>query len=452
MPRTKKNKKITEPLSRPRGTRDLIGESFYKYEGFFERSAEIALYYGFKPIHTPLLENELVFTSGVGTNTDIVEKEMYSLKTKGGASLAMRPEGTAGIMRSYIENGMHADPQPVMFYYYGPFFRHNKPQLGRFREFFQFGIEVIGTSKSIADATIIQVTNTILSEAGVKNLCVLINSIGDDECRPDYIKELVAYYRKNLSRLCPHCKQRIKTNPLRLLDCKNEQCAPIKENAPEAITFLCDGCKTHFKEVLEYLDTMKIPYKIDHSLVRGIDYYTRTVFEIIADTENCSDDNDNKDGPPDNAEKKPTPAPLALASGGRYDNLARQLGSKQDISAVGAAIGVDRVLFAPGVRSTTPRIIKKSKIYFIQLGFEAKLKSLAIIEILRKAKIPVTHSLSKDKLSIQLAIAEKSNIPYVLIMGKKEAFENSVIVRNMNVRSQDTVMIDKLAEYLKKKI
>ena len=451
MPRTKKNKKITEPLSRPRGMRDLIGESFYKYEGFFERSSEIAVYYGFKPIHTPILENEAVFTSGVGTNTDIVEKEMYSLKTKGGASLAMRPEGTAGIMRSYIENGMHADPQPVMLYYYGPFFRHNKPQQGRFREFFQFGIEIIGTSKSIADATIIQVTNIILSEAGVKNLCVLINSIGDNNCRPDYIKELIAYYRKNINNICPHCKQRIKMNPLRLLDCKNEQCAPIKENAPESITFLCDGCKNHFKEVLEYLDTMEITYRIDHSLVRGIDYYTRTVFEIIADTENCTDENDEKKDDSDNAEKKPVPIPLTLASGGRYDNLAEQLGSKQDTPAVGAAVGVDRVLFTPGVKSTTSRIIKKSKVYFIQLGFEAKLKSLIVIEILRKAKIPVTHSLSKDKLSVQLAIAEKSNIPYALIMGKKEAFENSVIVRNMNVRSQDTVPMDKLAEYLKKK-
>src|SRR3989338_8643511 len=274
-----------ELYTRAKGMRDITGDAFYALQGFFEKAAEVAVYYGFKPIHTPILEKEALFTSGVGEGTDIVEKELYSLKTKGGTALAVRPEGTAGVMRAYIESGMHTEIQPVMLYYYGPFFRHDQPQRGRHREFFQFGLEVLNTEKSIADALVIHMSHLILEEAGLKNLSVLINSIGDKQCRPHYIKELTAYYRKHINRLCADCRERIKNNPLRLLDCKNEQCAPFKEDAPDMMRYLCEKCKEHFREVLEYLDTLSIPYKIDPTLVRGLDYYTRTVFEIVPDEE-----------------------------------------------------------------------------------------------------------------------------------------------------------------------
>jgi len=440
-----KAKKITsESINSPKGMRDIMGQEYYDYQGFFEKAQEIAIYYGFKPIETPVLEREDVFTSGVGQNTDIVEKEMYFLKAKGRDHLVMRPEGTAAIARAYIEHGMRNQPQPVMLYYYGPFFRHERPQKGRLRELRQFGVEILGTDKSVADAIVIKTTMTILEEAGFKNLSVQINSIGDKVCRVAYIKALTAYYKKQTRSLCPHCVKRLKTNPLRLLDCKNKKCIELKEEAPQTVGFLCNDCKKHFKEVLEHLEASEIPYMINSNLVRGIDYYTKTVFEIISEAEqDCCDENskDNK--------KEIISEPLSLAGGGRYDYLLKKLGHKKDVQAVGASIGVDRVIMSEEHTALTPRIIKKPKIYFIQLGFEAKMKSLTIIEVLRKARIPVAQSLSKDNLSSQLAMAEKMKVPYTIIFGQKEALDGTVIVRKMKNRSQKSVKIEKLSDYIK---
>lgn len=424
-----------EALTSPKGMRDIIGDEYYDYQGVFEKAQEVAIYYGFKPIETPILEKEDVFTSSVGIGTDIVDKEMYSLETKGGDHLAMRPEGTAGVMRAYIEHGMQTWPQPVMLYYYGPFFRHDNPQKGRLRELRQFGLEILGTPKSIADAIIIRSTCTILHEAGLENIVININSIGDKECRPAYIKELTNYYKKHINDLCPNCKERLKTNPLRLLDCKEEKCQKLKENAPDMVSYLCHPCKQHFKEVLEYMEEMGLPYRINSSLVRGINYYTRTVFEI---TEDKID--------PEN----PNAEPLSIASGGRYDYLAKALGSKKDVPGIGVGIGVDRIIMSDQHAKLSPRIIKKPKVCFIQLGFEAKLKSLSIIEILRKAKVPMVQSLAKDNLAAQLATAERLQVPFAIIFGQKEAMDGTVIVRDMSNRSQETVKIADLGEYVKK--
>jgi len=453
----KKQRKSKEAPTSLRGMRDIIGDEHYDYQGFFEKAAEIAVYYGFKPIETPILEKEEVFTSGVGIGTDIIDKEMYSLKIKGGERLAMRPEGTAGTMRAYLENGMRSWPQPVMLYSYGSFFRHENPQKGRWREFRQFNIEMLGTSKSIADAMIIKIIATILEEAGLKNIQVRINSIGDKECRPAYIKELTAYYRKHLNSVCANCQQRIKTNPLRLLDCKDSKCTEIQGGAPDPISSLCNECRTHFKEVIEYLEETHVSYEIDNRLVRGLDYYTKTVFEIFNESEPLTDKDANE---PDTTEKdiadkkkkgdSETTHPLALAAGGRYDRLAESMGSRKPVPSVGGGIGVDRVLLSPDRFILRPRIVKKPKVYFIQLGFEAKLKCIAVIEILRKARVPIMHSVSKDKLSGQLAVAERLSIPYTVILGQKEAMEGTVIVRNMNTRSQDTVALADLAMYIKK--
>jgi len=420
----------------------------------------------FKPIETPILEKEELFVRGVGESTDIVEKEIYTLRTKGGDKLAMRPEGTAPVMRAYIEQGMQNLPQPVMLYYSGPFFRHERPQRGRSRQFMQFGFEILGSDKSIADAIIIRTMMDVLEEVGFKDLSIDINSIGDSECRPAYIRVLTTYYKKHIEELCVHCKKRLKDNPLRLLDCKEKGCEALKEEAPESLNHLCNGCKHHFKEVLEYLDTMNIPYSVNNSLVRGLDYYTRTVFEIIENIApiEVMEQAEEIAASPEGTELEETPkkevaaevprepemTALTIAAGGRYDNLAKSLGSKKPISAVGGAIGMDRLVTRPELKSLSPRIIKKPKIYFIQLGFEAKLKSLSIIEILRKAKIPIAQSLNKDGLAAQLSTAERLNVPYTIIFGQKEAMEGTVIVRNMSNRSQDTVLIEKLPEYLKK--
>ncbi|MEK7586142.1 MAG: histidine--tRNA ligase [Patescibacteria group bacterium] len=427
---SEKKKGNKEPLSSVKGMRDIIDEQYYHFQGFFEKAQEVAVYYGFKPIDTPITEHEEVFTSSIGVGTDIVDKEMYTLKTKGGDHLALRPEHTAGLMRSYIEHGMTSLPQPLLFYNYGPIFRHDNPQKGRYRQFWQFDMDAIGSEKSILDALVIKTAWSILMEAGATNLSIDINSIGDKECRQSYIRELVSYYKKHMNVLPAIDRERLKTNPLRILDSKDEKTIELNQNAPETLSYLCPACKKHFKEVLEYLEEMEIPYSINKCLVRGLSYYTRTVVEIMI-------------------EDAETGKKITIAGGGRYDYLGKQLGSKKDIPAVGISIGVDRIVEAPWFAKLSPRIIKKPKIYFIQLGWDAKLKSLNVIEILRKGKVPIAQSISKDNLGAQLAVAEKMGMHYAIIFGQKEAMENSVIFRDMTNRSQETVKLPKLLEYIK---
>ncbi len=427
---SEKKKSNKEPLSSVKGMRDIIDEQYYQFQGFFEKAQEVAVYYGFKPIDTPIVEHEDVFTSSIGVGTDIVDKEMYTLKTKGGDHLALRPEHTAGLMRSYIEHGMTSLPQPLLFYNYGPIFRHDNPQKGRYRQFWQFDMDALGSEKSILDALVIKTAWTALIEAGATNLSIDINSIGDKECRSGYIRELISYYRKHINILPPVDRERLKTNPLRILDSKEEKTIELNLNAPETLSHLCPACKKHFKEVLEYLEEMEIPYIINKCLVRGLSYYTRTVAEIMI-------------------EDPETGKRITIAGGGRYDYLAKQLGSKKDVPAVGMSIGVDRVVEAPWFAKLSPRIIKKPKIYFIQLGFDAKLKSLNVIEILRKGKVPIAQSISKDNLGAQLAVAEKLGMHYAIIFGQKEAMEGSVIFRDMINRSQEIVKLPKLLEYIR---
>tara|TARA_Y100000310_G_C20672541_1_gene811106 strand:- start:300 stop:1631 length:1332 start_codon:yes stop_codon:yes gene_type:complete len=441
MPRKKESKPPSrakiEDLKTPKGMHDIIGDDYFSYQGFIEKAQEIALYYGFSPIETPILEKGEIFTRTIGDFTEIIQKEMYTLRTKGGDKLAMRPEGTASVMRAYVEHGMRTLPQPVMLFYSGPFFRHENPQRGRLREFRQFGLEVIGTDKSIADVIVIKVFSTILEEAGMSNLCVDINSLGDKECRSAYKKALTAYFRKYVGSLNTHEKELLRYNPLRLLDSKRGELQEIIEEAPESVDSLNAASKQHFKEVLEYLDSLDIAYNINSRLVRGLDYYSRTAFEFI---ENPADDNPSDE------------PPLALGGGGRYDYLAKALGARKDIPGVGGAIGIDRIIMHDTGKKLRPRILKKPKVFFIQLGFEAKLKSLGVIEILRKAHLPVKQSLGKDSLTVQLGIAEKTEIPWVIILGQKEVIEDSVIVRNMSDRSQKTVLIKDLPDYIKQVI
>ncbi len=428
----KETSKKETPLSL-KGMEDLIDDRYYAFQGLFEKAQEVAVYYGFKPIETPILEHEEVFVSAIGEGTDIVDKEMYTLRTKGGDHLALRPEYTASVMRAYLEHGMANLPQPVMLYSYGQTFRHDKPQRGRWRQFRQFNLEILGTTKSIADALVIRTLMTILEEYGFKDLIIDVNSMGDKETRPAFVKELTNYYKKHLDVLCKDCHERIKTNPLRLLDCKQPQCQPLKENAPSSLSFLSTDARNHFKEVLQYLEEMGIPYRVNNSLVRGQSYYTRTVFEVI-----------KVDVGEDGKEKE-----ITITGGGRYDNLARMMGSKKDVPSVGTGLSMERIMMFPECKTIAPRIMKAPKVYFIQLGFEAKLKSLCIMETLRKARIPVHQSISKDSLGAQLSLAEKMEIPYCIIFGQKEAMDNTVIVRNMATHSQDTVKIDALSDYIK---
>ena len=443
MPNSNAPKKGAEKKSGPtlqsvKGMRDIMGESYYHMQGFFEKAQEVSEYYGFKPIETPVLEGEDVFTTAIGEGTDVVDKEMYAFKTKGGDRVAMRPEMTASTMRAYIENGMMTLPQPVLMYHSGPVFRHDSPQKGRYRQFYQFDLDAYGSEKSIVDALIIRTTFTILEEAGAKDLSVDINSIGDKECRGKYVRELTNYYKKHLKDLPAVDKERLANNPLRILDSKDPKTIALNEDAPDAVSYLCPACKKHFKEVLEYLEEMEIPYSINKSLVRGLSYYTRTVFEIMEDVV--------EEGAPEGTPSRKR----SICGGGRYDYLGKMLGSKKDIPAVGVGIGMDRVIESEWFSKLKPRIMKEPEAYFIQFGIDAKLKSLNIMEILRKAKFPVIQSISKDKLGAQLGHAEKLGLKYVMIFGQREALDNTVIVRNMETRSQDNVKIDDLKEYIKK--
>lgn len=432
MPANNQSKKSTKDiLQAPKGMRDIQGELFYDVQGFFEKAQEIAVYYGFSGIATPIAEHTDIFLKGLDKEDDVI-KEMYTLKTKGGDHLALRPEGTAPIMRSYIEHGMGSQPQPIFLYYFGPFFRHEKPQKGRYRQLHQFGLEIIGSPKAVLDAIIIQTGYQILKETG-KQIKVKINTLGDAENRSLYIKELEAYYRKHVSTLSKKDKKRLEVNPLRILDSKEQASIEVNKDAPRLISNLNRKSKDHFKKVLEYLDAAGVDYELDHALVRGLDYYSHTVFEYVADVD---DEGEHKQ--------------LALGGGGRYDGLAQEMGHNKHVPAVGLGLGVDRIVELAGEGHFLPRIRKKPKCYFIQLGFEARAQALQIIEMLREAKVPIKHSLSKDSLSMQLAHAEQLEIPYTIIFGQREALDGSVIMRNMKTRKQDTVKIKDLKKYLKK--
>ena len=412
---------------------------------FSRKPKKSQTYYGFQPIQTPHLEKLELFTATVGETTDIVEKQMYTLKTRGGDRLVLRPEGTAPVMRAYLKHGMHTWPQPVMLWYQGSFFRHENPQGGRLREFQSFGLEILGEENSIADATVIRVATAILEEMGLKQYMVHINSIGDKECRNIYRKELTNYYRRKINRLCKDCRRRLKENPLRLLDCKEKECKELKYEAPQMINYLCPNCKTQFKEVLEILDALNIPYMLDHYLVRGLDYYTRTVFEIFVDEKEDAPTTEGAETAPNN------PLNFAVAGGGRYDYLSKALSNK-DVPGVGIGIGAERLIMALREKNLFRQRVRNPKIFFIQIGAAAKRKSLLLTEMFRKANIPIAQSVTKDSLKSQLKIAAKIGAPLTLMLGQKEALEDTIIIRDIEMGGQDIVPFSKAVEFVKKKL
>lgn len=393
----------------------------------------VANYYTFDKIETPILEFADVFSKAVGLETDIVGKEMYTFKTKGGDLVSLRPEGTAPIMRSYLEHGMHNLPQPVKFWYMGPFFRYERPQAGRFRQFHQFGFEAIGDKSPSIDSQIIQMSYDVLKELGFKNITVEVNSIGDSECRPYFKKILVSYLKSKKSSLCSDCQRRLKDNPLRILDCKEEKCQRVKSGAPQIIDHLCEGCHAHFKQVLEFLDELELPYTLNPYLVRGLDYYTKTVFEIVETSEEGVSQG-------------------TLVGGGRYDNLAKMLGGR-DTPGCGVAGGVERIVSLMKAREMkTGKAEESPKIFLAQLGQMAKRKGMKLFEEFRDAKIPVAESFSKDSLKSQLRAADKMGAKWVLIFGQKEALEDFITLRDMETGTQKEIKLDKVVEEMKNKI
>ena len=432
----------------PTGMHDILPQEQKYFKKIYDTVESIVNFYGFEKIDTPILENAELFSRGVGLNTDIVEKEMYVLKTKGGDILALRPEGTAPVVRAFIENGMNNMPQPVKLWYWGPYFRYEKPQADRFRQFWQFGIEVFGENSPEIEAQVIQVLYNILTELKFKDLVIEVNSIGDSQCRPYYKKLLVSYLRSRESSLCGDCKRRIKINPLRVLDCKEEKCQRIKAQAPQLIDHLCEECHSHFKEVLEFLDEMGLPYRLNPYLVRGLDYYTKTVFEIFS-LENFEAKGDPSKKVEGVGEEKIGKS--ALVGGGRYDSLVKLLGGR-DTPGCGAGGGIERIIRLMKNKDIKLPQAPQPVIFMAQIGTSAKRKSLKLFEEFRKAKINVSESFSKDSLKAQLRIADKLEVQYTLIIGQKETLEGTVIVRDMKTGRQETIKIDKAIEEMKERL
>jgi len=409
-----------------KGMHDVLPKDQLYWSKIRSEISNLAEYYNFNRIDTPIVEQAELFEKGVGETTDIVEKQMFTLRS-GRDKLVLRPEGTAAVVRAFLEHGFSHLPQPVKLYYIGPMFRKERPQEGRFRQFHQAGFEIIGDGNDpIYDTQIILTSYRFLESLKIKNLDVQINTIGCKSCRPDYRRRLVDYYRKK--DICKNCQRRLKTNPLRILDCKEEKCQEFKKNAPIILDYLCVVCKSQFESVLEYLEELDLPYSLNNHLVRGLDYYNQTVFEIFAE--------DFKG---------------ALASGGRYDYLTKMLGGK-DTPAVGVAIGLERVIMVMKKNKVKLPAKQKPKVFFIHVGSLAKKKSLSLIEELKKSGIKIGEALGKGSLQAQLRQADKGEALLALIFGQKEAFEKSIIIRDLATGSQESVLLDKFIKEIKKKL
>ncbi len=423
-------KKSKSKIQTPLGMLDILPADQPFFKKVYKTARDFARFYGFQELAPPILEFTELFEKGTGQDTEIVEKQMYSLRTKGGDKLTLRPEFTPSLARAYIEHGMISLPQPVKLFSFGPVFRHERPQAGRLRQFHQFNLEVFGSKKPFVDVEIIYLCYSILQSLGIKDLLIEINSMGCQGCRPDYKKALVRYLKKNESFLCENCKKRLKKNPFRVLDCKHESCKQVVSGAPQIIDYLCKECHNHFKKVLEFLDELALPYNLNSYLARGLDYYTGTVFELV-------DGNDEQQG--------------SLLGGGRYDNLIK-LFSRKNVPACGAAGGVERIIKAMKERDISIPVENKPVIFLAQLGDVAKIKALKLMEILRKSNIPAAKSFDKDSLTIQLKLANQLQIRYTLIIGEEEASDNKIIIRDMKTGKQTLVKMEKVVQELKKKL
>jgi histidyl-tRNA synthetase len=408
-PKTTIKKDIIVPLQTVRGMRDILPEDWKYWDFILERAKKLCQAYGYRQIETPILEETSLFSRSVGEATDIVEKEMYSFYSKSRENLSLRPEATAGIARAYLKNGMANWPQPVKLFYVGPMFRYEKPQAGRYREFWQIGYETLNDPSPVLDAQVIQLAFKIFEKIGLKNLSIQINSIGCPECRPEYQKLLKDYYRNKTNKLCINCKNRFAKNPLRLLDCKEEKCAQIINGAPQSVDHLCSECHNHFKEILEYLDEL----------------------ELWPET-----------GPF---------AGLALGGGGRYDELIKILGGEKTPS-LGYSMGIERTVQEIKNQNISVPSLFTPKVFLAQLGESARKKSLKIFQDLTEANIKTGESFGRGSIKSQLKVADKLDVKLALILGQKEAIDKVIIIRDMKTGMQEIVRLDKIIDEIKKRL
>ena len=401
----------------PRGTQDILPADQPYWRTILQTVERLAQTYGYLRIDTPIFEDTSLFERGVGGGTDIVDKEMYSFEDKGGTPITLRPEFTAGVMRAYIEHGMRTLPQPVKLYSTGPIFRYERPQAGRFRQHHQFNVEAIGEQDPALDLEIMSVAWQLYSELGFGGLSFQLNSTGCPQCRPAYLQALKAYYRPHESVVCDDCRRRLQRNPLRVLDCKKESCQAIIAGAPHIIDALCEECADHFSRLRHYLDLLGRPYELNHRLVRGLDYYTKTVFEVWAGGIGAQN---------------------ALCGGGRYDGLVEELGGTPT-PGVGFASGLERIVLLMKAQNIEPESLISTPFLLAYQGAEAKDAAVRLVNELRAAGMGAILTFGDRSMKAQLRQANRSGVSYVLIIGPDELAQEEITVRDMAGRDQQRI-------------
>ena len=411
-----------------RGTSDILpGEQAY-WRYLEQKMINICQLYGYERIDAPTFEDIGLFLRTAGEGTDIVEKEMYTFEDRGGNKITLRPEGTAPVCRAYLEHGMHNLPQPVKLYYIASIFRYERPQAGRYRQHYQFGYEAIGDDDPALDAEVIDMAWHFCLSLGIGRLSLPVNSIGCKKCRPNYLTVLQDYYADPACNLCPDCKIRLKKNPLRLLDCKKPSCQQVANSAPRSIDYLCSECNVHFNQLKRYLGLLDLPFELNHRLVRGLDYYTRTVFEVQPEVEG---------------------AQSTLGGGGRYDDLIEELGGKPT-PAIGFATGMERIILNLKKQNVPVPALPKPGVFIAHVGDEARDEAIKLASTLRQAGISVLEAVGNKSLKAQLRQANTLGTRHAVIIGEQEINTGTVILRDMTTSQQRAIPPDKLQERLVK--
>ncbi|MDD2714625.1 MAG: histidine--tRNA ligase [Candidatus Wallbacteria bacterium] len=410
-------------ITKPKGTNDILPGDSYRWHHLEEKIREITRCFGYREIRTPIFESTELFVRGVGDGTDIVEKEMYTFDDRGNRSMTLRPEGTASAVRSYIEHGLDKQEERCKLYYVGPMFRYERPQAGRFRQHYQFGLEIFGESSPWADVEIFSLINNLYKSLGLQNLSININSVGCRECRVHYMESLKKFLEINLKSLCEDCNRRYHKNPLRTLDCKNEGCHELLLEAPQSLSYICDDCKAHFEGVRHGLDILGIKYEIAPSLVRGLDYYTKTVFEFVSSSLGAQN---------------------AVGGGGRYDNLIKELGGP-DIPAVGFAAGIERILLTMDADEVVIPDSDLIELRVIALDEKSLEVSFRLTQDLRKMGLKVDMDFRGKSLKAQLRSSDKRRELFALIIGENELRERKAKLKDLNHKKEFDVQLDDLA-------
>ena len=416
----------------PRGTQDILPEDSIKWRHIENKLDELMELYNYKEIRTPIFESTELFARGVGDSTDVVQKEMYTFKDKGDRSLTLRPEGTAAVVRSYIEHKMQGNPnQPVKLYYNGPMFRYERKQKGRYRQFNQFGVEAIGAENPSIDAEVLAMVMHIYESFGLKHLKLVINSIGDSESRKEYNEALVNHFEPVIDTFCSDCQSRLHTNPMRILDCKIDRDKEAIKTAPRITDYLNDDSKAYYEQVKHHLDDLNIPYVEDPNLVRGLDYYTHTAFELMMD-------NPNYDG-----------AITTLCGGGRYNGLLQLLDGPSE-TGIGFALSIERLLLALEEEGIELDIEEKFDLFIVTMGEEADRYAVKLLNDLRKNGVKADKDYLNRKIKGQMKQADRLNAKYTIVIGDQELENNSIAIKNMTTGESENIQLDQLINYFKK--